>query len=93
MIIGYAIITLRLYSPSSLKEKRHIVKSLISRIRNNFNVSVAEVDLNDKWQLAEIGVATLSNDKKIVDSQINSVIALIESDTRVEVVNVTVNTI
>lgn len=93
MIVGYATITLRLYSPGSLKEKRHILKSLISRIRNNFNVSVAEIDLNDKWQLAEIGVATLSNDKKIVDSQINSVIGLIENDTRVEIVNVTVNTI
>lgn len=93
MIVCYATITLRLYSPASLKEKRQILKSLLSKIKNNFNVSVAEIDLNDKWQLAEIGVATLSNDKKIVDSQINSVISLIENDTRVEIVNVTVNTI
>lgn len=93
MIVCYATITLRLYSPNSLKEKRHIIKSLISKIRSNFNVSVAEVDLNDKWQLAQIGVATLSNDKKIVDSQINSVISLIECDTRVEIIDVCVNTI
>ncbi|WDC84592.1 DUF503 domain-containing protein [Caloramator sp. mosi_1] len=93
MIIGYASITLMLYSPTSLKEKRQIVKSLITKIRTTLNVSCAEVDLNDKWQLAQIGIATVSNDKKIVDTQINSVISLIEKDGRAEIVDVVVNTI
>ncbi|CDF57584.1 DUF503 domain-containing protein [Thermobrachium celere] len=93
MIIGYATITLMLYSPSSLKEKRQIIKSILSKIRTNLNVSCAEVGLNDKWQLAQIGVATISNDKKIVDTQINSVINIIERDGRAEIVDIFVNTI
>lgn len=88
MIIGSARITLRLFSPESLKEKRHILKNVINKIKTNFNVSVAEVSLNDKWQIAEIGIACVSNDSKFVDTTFNLIINLLEGDFRVEIVKV-----
>lgn len=57
------ICTLRLYIPmvASLKDKRSIVKSLLTKVKNQFNASTAEVDLQDKWQSAEIAIAVVSN--------------------------------
>lgn len=57
------ILTIQLALPgvNSLKEKRHIIKSLITHIRNNFNVSVAEIAENDILRRATIGVAVVSN--------------------------------
>ena len=46
----------------SLKDKRRAVKSIIGKVRNRFNVSIAEVDANDVWQSAVIGMACVSND-------------------------------
>ncbi|MFC1903444.1 DUF503 domain-containing protein [Chloroflexota bacterium] len=80
MNIGVCRINLRLPENSSLKGKRQVLKSITSRIQNKFNVSVAEVDNHDLWQLATIGICCVSNDNrytnevlsKIVDFVINS---------------------
>ena len=55
MVVGTGLITLRLHDCRSLKGKRKIVKSMINRLRNNFNASIAEVGSNDIYQKAEIG--------------------------------------
>ena len=59
------ILSLHLHFPgcSSLKDKRRIVKSLIAKMQNKFNVSVAEIDYLDVWQDTEIAVAVVSNNK------------------------------
>ena len=71
MIIGTLEIYIRLFSANSLKDKRRIIKSLISRIRNNFNVSIAEIGDYSLWQRAKLGIAFLSSDtnysNKILD--------------------------
>ncbi|HJW88804.1 MAG TPA: DUF503 domain-containing protein [Dehalococcoidia bacterium] len=61
MIVGILTVRLRLPENHSLKGKRQVVKSVIQRVRNRFNVSVAEVEDQDLWQLATIGVACVSN--------------------------------
>ena len=79
MIIG--ILTIRLHIPqsNSLKAKRQVIKSLKDRLRNNFNVSVSEVDSHDKWQLADIAIATVSSDKAHCNSALSNVLNFIES--------------
>lgn len=62
MIIGTLKVDIRLFSSNSLKDKRRIVKSLTSRIRNKFNVSIAEVGDYSLWQRAKLGVVFLSPD-------------------------------
>ena len=64
MNVGILTISLRIAGNSSLKEKRQVVKSIIGQVKNRFNVSIAEVEDNDKWQLATIGICCVSNDKK-----------------------------
>jgi uncharacterized protein YlxP (DUF503 family) len=61
MVIGACTITLHLPGNGSLKGKRSVLKSLTSRLRREFNVSVAEVDAQDVWQTAVIGVVCVSN--------------------------------
>jgi len=87
MVAGVCCITFIMHEPNSLKEKRHIVKSLIERLKSRFNVSVAETGLNDKWQSAEIGIACVSNDRAQIDKIISSVINFIENDVRVEIID------
>ena len=67
MNVGILKIKLRLPDNLSLKGKRQVVKALISRLKNKFNVSVAEVEDNDLWQLATIGVSFVSNDKRFTN--------------------------
>ncbi len=61
MNIGVCRIELRLPENQSLKGKRRVIKSITTRLRNDCNVSVAEVDNQDLWQLATLGVASVSN--------------------------------
>ena len=61
MVIGVCQITLHLPECHSLKEKRQIIKSIIARVHNQFGVAVAEVEDNDRWQIATIGVSCVSN--------------------------------
>ena len=64
MHVGVCRIRFRLPENGSLKGKRQVVKSITSRVKNKFNVSVAEVDDNDLWQAATIGISCVSNDPR-----------------------------
>jgi hypothetical protein len=62
MVIGVCTITLHIPQSRSLKSKRRVIKSIAARVRNQFNVSIAEIDANDAWQGAVLGVACVSNE-------------------------------
>lgn len=64
----------------SLKDKRSVVKSLVMRLQKQFNLSIAEVDDQDLWQMATIGLACVSNHYNRVDEVISAAISLIERD-------------
>jgi hypothetical protein len=85
MITGICRLEMILYDSSSLKDKRRILKGLVERLRSKYNVSVAEVDHNDKWQAASIGISTVSNSTAQVNRVLDSVIKFIERDGRVEI--------
>ena len=80
MNVGVAKITLRLAGSFSLKDKRRVVNSVRERVRSKFNVSVAEVDQNDAWQTAVIGVTCVSNNVRHADQMLDNVLSFIESD-------------
>jgi uncharacterized protein YlxP (DUF503 family) len=79
MYVGICHITLRIPENHSLKGKRQVVKSIVARLQNRYNVSVAEVDANDAWQIAGIGVCCVSNSADYVSQLLESVIDHIES--------------
>jgi uncharacterized protein YlxP (DUF503 family) len=64
MIVGSLLVRLRLREAQSLKDKRQVVRSIRDRLRNEFNVAVAEVEAQDKWQVAVLGFATVSNEAR-----------------------------
>jgi len=61
----------------SLKGKRQVVKSLTARLKNKFNVSVAEVEDNDLWQLATIAICFVSNDKRFTNEVLSKAVELV----------------
>lgn len=73
MVLGTGKIKFRLFGINSLKEKRKIVKSIVARIKNAFNISIAEIDLNDSHDWAMIGFAIVGNETKMVNSKIDKV--------------------
>ncbi|APH17247.1 hypothetical protein NPD5_3017 [Clostridium sporogenes] len=88
MIIGTAKIHLYANWIHSLKEKRMIVKSIISKTKNKFNVSIAEVEMQDVHQSIVIGIACVSNSTKQADSIIQNVVNYIEGNTEAIVSNI-----
>ncbi|HWT73572.1 MAG TPA: DUF503 domain-containing protein [Mobilitalea sp.] len=88
MFVATAKITLHLPWVHSLKEKRMVVKSLCAKVRNQYNVSIAEVDEQDIHQTAVLGFAGVAGDRAQADSIIDHVLNYIEDNTEGEVVGV-----
>lgn len=76
-----------LYEANSLKDKRHIIKSIMARIQSRFNVSIAEVGLNDSWKTSLIGFACVTNDSAHANQTISKVLKFIDGDSRVEIID------
>ncbi len=79
MFIGACKLTLHLPLAHSLKDKRQVVKSLTARIRNEFNVAVAEVDQQQAWQVAVLGIASVSASHTYAREQLEAVVRFIEN--------------
>lgn len=79
MVVATCLITLELAGVRSLKEKRSILKSIIARLRQEFNLSVAEVDGHDVWGTAVIGLAAVGNDSAYLHRVMEKSVAWIQS--------------
>ena len=79
MNVGVSEIELRLPENMSLKGKRQVLKSITTRVRNKFNVSIAEVDDQDLWQLAALGICCVSNNKRYTNEVLSKVVDFIVS--------------
>jgi hypothetical protein len=82
--IGVCKVRLRLPENQSLKGKRHVVKSIIQRVKNKYNVSVAEVDEQDIWQIIVIGISCVSESAQHCNEVLSKVMDFIEK-TRLDV--------
>jgi uncharacterized protein YlxP (DUF503 family) len=80
LTVGLCQVELRLPENHSLKGKRQLLKSVIARIHNRFNVSAAEVDEHDSWQRASIGISVVANDDRHVDQVMASVVSFIRHE-------------
>ncbi len=85
MIVGVSQITLHLPGCHSLKDKRQIIKSVMARVRHQFEVAIAEVEDHDRWQIATLGVTCVSNSGQHVDEILGRVRRYIE-ETRPDVI-------
>lgn len=80
MTIGACSLDLRLHGVASLKEKRSVLKPILARLRQEYGVSAAEVDHNDTWDLATLGLAVVSNDAAHAHSILEKCIDWIERE-------------
>jgi hypothetical protein len=97
MVVGVLQVTLGIEGAYSLKDKRGVVRRVVKRVQNRFDVSAAEVDAHELFNRAVIGFSTVSNDAALVNSVLDQVIDAIESigagmadvlDTRLEILHV-----
>ena len=91
MLVALERFDLRIPGAGSLKEKRHVVKTLTSAIRTKFNVSVAEVDHQDLWQRSALAVAVAAGEGYYAKKVLHEVEKLVERWGEVEVIDVEVS--
>ena len=88
MMVGVSIIDLMIDGCQSLKEKRHVLKSLKARIRNNFNVSVTELDDHDLWQRCKLGITVGAKDRAGIDEVLSDVANFVNRDRSVSIIDI-----
>jgi len=87
MVSSLGRITLYLLEkPKSLKEKRRVVKSLKDKVRARFNVSISEVDSQDLWHRATLGIALVCSDRKQAQTMSDKIIEFIREAKKVEII-------
>lgn len=88
MTIGTSKVKIHTPWVHSLKEKRMVVKSICAKVRNKFNVSIAEIEDQDKHQVIVIGFAAVTGDRSQCDSIIDHVLNFIETNTEGEIIEI-----
>jgi uncharacterized protein YlxP (DUF503 family) len=87
MVVGLASIDIHIPGSGSLKGKRQILKRIKDRVRNKFNVSIAEVDHNELWQRTTLGVAVVSNQKQFANQVLSQVVDLVNKENGVQILD------
>lgn len=87
MQLGTLQIVLHIPQSRSLKSKRQVVKGIIERLKNRYNISIAEVADNDLWQRATLGIAVVANEGRFIDQVLESVENYIASNPEVIIVD------
>jgi len=87
MIIGALTVDVYIQSSASLKEKRIVLKSLKDKVRKKYNVSIAEIDFQDKWQRARLGIVQVGNDYNYIQKNIDAIFNLIESQNSLVIID------
>lgn len=87
MTLGVLRLVVRLPEAQSLKEKRWLIKSLVARIRNRFNVSISEIENQDKWQIATMAVAHVGDEQSHSNRLLDQVLNFADTVKQVEVID------
>jgi uncharacterized protein YlxP (DUF503 family) len=87
MVIGYGIIKLRIPESGSLKDKRSVLKKILKRTQNEFNVSIAETGNLDNYKLAEISFGVVGNDSRYINGKVDQLLTFIDHLHAAEMLN------
>lgn len=87
MIVATLELTLTFYA-TSLKDKRSVVKRVLSRVRSSFNVSAAEIDELDNVGGAVLGIASVGNDARYLSGQLDAIVRFVDELELAEIVDV-----
>lgn len=87
MVVGVARTELHLPECTSLKQKRQILKSILDRVKNKYNVSIAEVDHQDLWQRTTLGIAFVTQTQHQAEKVLSSIERYIENNQKIELLS------
>jgi uncharacterized protein len=83
-MIGLAEVECMIYDAQSLKDKRAVLQRILTRLKQNFNVSVAEMEHQDVWQRTKISIVTVASSKVAAERELNHALRLIDSFPEIE---------
>lgn len=83
-MVVYAEVEYMFYDVQSLKAKRSIMKRIIQRVQNEFNVAIAEIEFQDLWQRTKFAIVTVSNDFTHSEKVVDDVIRFIDKNPEIE---------
>ncbi|MCM3725942.1 DUF503 family protein [Neobacillus cucumis] len=84
MIVGIAECECMIYDAHSLKDKRAVLQRILMRLKQRFNVSVAEVDFQDVWQRTKIAIAVVTSTRTATEQELQKALKLIDSFPEIE---------
>jgi len=87
MVVGLLRMELHLPASHSLKEKRSVVNHVKERVRTRFNAAIAEVDHQDLWQRAALGVAVVGGEGHVLDRVLRDILSVVEREPRLTVLD------
>jgi len=87
VVVGVCQIDLRIPGNASLKGKRKVLRRIIDRVKNRYNVSISEVGDNDLWQRAQLGLSVVGNDSRHINSSLDKVLDFIERMNAAEIIH------
>ncbi len=87
MIIGFLSLEIHFPYSHSLKEKRKLLNSFKDKVKKKFNVAFAELDYQNKWQRTKIGMVSLNNQKRLIESMFNKIIEEAEENIEGEILD------
>lgn len=88
MVVGVLFVQIHISEATSLKDKRRVVKAMVAKVKNRFNVTIAELDSQDLWQRATLGIAMIGDSRDHLERQLQFVLNFLDSEPRWEVVKV-----
>ncbi|MBD1380054.1 DUF503 domain-containing protein [Metabacillus arenae] len=83
-MIGYVECECFIYDAASLKDKRAVLQRISSRIKQKFNVSIAEIDYQDTWQRTKFGIVAITSNRVFTEKELNNALSLIDSFPEIE---------
>ncbi|MEA1974534.1 MAG: DUF503 domain-containing protein [Bacillota bacterium] len=88
MVILLINIKLRLYAVNSLKEKRSIIKSIIEKLKNKYNISISEIEYQNMHRESRIGIVAISSSFIFLEKEFDKIIKFIDGDPRIEIIDI-----
>ncbi|MGM0835524.1 MAG: DUF503 domain-containing protein [Bacillota bacterium] len=83
-MIGYLECDCMIYDAQSLKEKRAVLKRIITRLKQRFNISISEIDHQDVWQRTKLGIVSISSSKSVTEKELQKVLDYLDSFPEIE---------
>jgi hypothetical protein len=87
MTVGILQLVIFIKNSNSLKDKRRVLHSLKERLRNNFNLSIAQIDHEDKWQKTTLAIASIGKDRNNINSILSNIVNFIEKFSGIELIH------